>query len=313
MLQMADGTEQTATSAQWSSSSGVLEFNVNVPGFARTHPQIWGETVIYVNVTGVTGVSRSSREVFVMPDGTFRMVGLVTDADDSRPIRDARVEARLSEDPSSNVVGFWAFTTTDLSGRYRLYGVPPESYLHVRRPGYLPITERIQTGSHTSRDFTLRVDSNVPSFEGTYTMTVDATSCTGFNRPLEPQYRLRTYTATIAQSSARLTVRLSDAQFLPNSSGFSGIPTPTGADMLARTCLLCYYFNPPSYPPEPDVAERLADGTFLEFSGRYRLTGTRDRLSGQGEGYSYLQRWTSFQPPNLLSGCIGPRLTLERR
>lgn len=200
---------------------------------------------------------------------------------------------------------------TDATGRYRLYGVPVESYLHVRRPGYVPVTERIQIGNHTTRDFQLRGDGNVPSYEGIYTMTVDATSCTGFDRPLEPQYRLRTYTATIRQSGVLLTVRLSDVPFVPRSDGFSGIATATGADVRLRSFYLSYYFNPTSYPPEPDVAERLADGTFLETSGQARLTGTPDRLSGTGE--LYLRQWSAFQAHTFLGGCSQPRLTLERR
>ena len=112
-----------------------------------------------------------------MPDGTFRMVGSVTDADSpGQAIPDAILQARLGEDPSSRLM---AGTRAGTDGRYRLYGVPQESYLHVRRHGYVPVTERIQIGSHTTRDFQLRGDGNVPSFEGTYTMTVDATNCTG--------------------------------------------------------------------------------------------------------------------------------------
>ncbi len=191
-----------------------------------------------------------------------------------------------------------------------LYGVPAESYLHVRRGGYVPVTERLQIASHTTRDFTLRIDSKVPSFDGTYTMTVDATRCTGFSTPLEPQYRLRTYTATIKQSGARLTVALSDAPLAPGSAGFSGIATPTGADMQLRSFYDSYYFNPTSYPPLPDVAERLADGTFLETSGRARLTGTPDRLSGTAD---MLRRWGSFEAHRFLGGCSQPRLTLVDR
>jgi hypothetical protein len=189
----------------------------------------------------------------------------------------ASLEARLGEDSSSRRM---AGTRTDGSGRYVLYGVPADSYLHVRRVGYLPVTERIQIGSHTTRDFQLRVDGNVPSFEGTYTMTVDATNCTGFNVLVEPQHRLRTYTATIRQSGARLTVALSDARFDPGSDHFSGIATPSRADVDLRS-----FYDPwenPSGPAQPDVVELLADGTALHpySEGEARLTGTPDRLSG---------------------------------
>lgn len=315
MLQLADGTEKAATSARWFSSvTPVLSINTNT-GMASTPYGFWGETTLSVEVslagTGLTGQNRGSREILVLPDGTFRVVGAVTEAD--RPgqgVPDAILEVRLTEDLSSRPV---AGARTDATGRYRLYGVPAESYLHVRRGGYVPVTERIQIGSHTTRDFQLRLDGSVPSFEGTYTMTVDATICTGFSgRELEPQYRLRTYTATIRQSGARLTVALSDARFDPGSDHFSGIATPTGADVHLRSFYDPYYY--PSYPEQPDVVELLADGTALEVYGKARLTGTPDRLSGTLFG---IGRWSA--PPGFgsgaqfLGGCGRPRITLTRR
>ena len=194
MLQLNDGTERAATSARWFSSlPPVLSINTNT-GAASTSYVFWGETTLSVEVslgTGLAGQTRGSREILVMPDGTFRIVGGVTEAD--RPglgVGDATLEVRLTEDLSSRPV---TSARTDTTGRYALYGVPAESYLHVRRDGYVPATERIQIGSHTTRDFQLRVDGNVPSFEGTYTMTVDAINCTGgFRLPVESQHRLRT-------------------------------------------------------------------------------------------------------------------------
>ena len=59
-----------------------------------------------------------------------------------------------------------AGTRAGADGRYRLYGVPQESYLHVRRPGYVPVTERIQIGSHTTRDFQLRGRRERPIVRG---------------------------------------------------------------------------------------------------------------------------------------------------
>ena len=315
MVTLSDGTEKAATTARWFSSAHPLLTIDENTGLARNpFPDLWGAVVLMVypslDGTGLNGQREFSREILVMPDGTFRMVGSVTDADSPGPgIPHAILEARLGEDPSSRLM---AGTSTDGTGRYALYGVPADSYLHVRRVGYLPVTERIQIGSHTARDFQLRFDSNVPSFEGTYTMTVDATTCIRSTRPLDPQYRVRTYTATIRQSGARLTVSLSDARFLQGSDGFTGIATPTGADVLLRTFYDSYYF-PNSYPPQPDVAELLDDGTFLETITTHRgarLTGTPDRVSGTV--YS-LRQWRAIERSNDLSNCSEPRITLTRR
>lgn len=315
MVKLSDGTEKAATGAQWfSSNAAVLNIDRNT-GAARTLRDIWGEATANVEVlsldgASLTGQTRASREILVQPEGTFRMVGSVTEADSpGQGIRDATLEVRLTEDLSSRPV---AGAGTDGAGRYRLYGVPPESYLHVRRGGYVPVTERIQVGGHTTRDFQLRFDGNVPSFDGTYTMTVDASNCIRFNVPVPSEFRVRTYTATIRQSGARLTVVLSDAQFYPGSGGFSGIATPTGADMEVRSFYDPYYY--PSYPQQPDVVERLADGTALEVYGGARLTGTADRLSGS---VGAIRRWqtlpTGSSRPTFLGGCAEPRLTLTRR
>ena len=312
VFQLNDGTERAATSARWfSSNMAVLYMDTNT-GMARTPFGIWGEATVSVEVslagTGLTGQNRGSREILVQPDGTFRIVGSVTEADSPGVgVPDALLEVRLTEDLSSSPV---TFTRTDATGRYRLYGVPAESYLHVQRGGYLPVTERIQIGSHSNRDFQLRFDGNVPSLEGTYTMTVDATNCIRFNVPVDPQYRLRTYTATIRQSGARLTVGLSDAAFFTGSDGFSGIATPSGADVQLRSFYNPYYY--PYYPPQPDVAELLPDRTVLEVYGKARLTGTPDRLSGT---VGAIRRWQAptFQGPGFLGGCAEPRITLTRR
>jgi carboxypeptidase family protein len=313
MLQLSDQTERAATGARWgSTNSAVLRIDNNT-GVASTPFGLWGEVTLSVEVslagTGLVGQTRGSREILVQPDGTFRIVGGVTDADSAGlGVPDATLEVRLTEDLSSRPV---TLARTDATGRYRLYGVPAESYLHVRRPGYLPVTERIHIGSHTSRDFQLRVDGTVPSFEGTYTMTVDGTTCTGFNDLVASQFRLRTYIATIRQSGARLTVGLSNAAFHSGSDGCSGIAIPSGADVHLRSFYNPYYY--PSYPPQPDVAELLGDGTVLEVYGKARLTGTPDRLSGTLYG---IRQWDAPRFPfgaRFLGGCQQPRITLTRR
>jgi hypothetical protein len=318
VLQLNDGTERAATSARWfSSNSAVLYIRDHNTGVASTPFGIWGEVTLSVEGFSLDGIqlagqTRGSREILVQPDGTFRVVGGVTEAGSKRQgVPSAILEVRLTEDLSAQTV---TYAGTDATGQYRLYGVPPESYLHVRRPGYVPVTERIRVGSHTSRDFQLRVDGNVPSFEGTYTMTVEATNCAGWNPPLASQYRLRTYTATIRQSGARLTVALSDARFAPGSDGFSGIATPSGADVNLRS--FYNFWENPSGPEQPDVVELLADGTaLLPYSdGEARLTGTPDRLSGTLVAIS---QWQA--PPRsgggagFLGGCSAPRITLTRR
>ena len=135
----------------------MLSINTNT-GVASTPSTpfdfLLGETTLNVEVSlagaVLTDQARGSREILVLPDGTFRVVGAVTEADSpGQAVRDAILEVRLTEGLSSLPV---ARASTDATGRYRLYGVPAESYLHVRRPGYVSVTERTHVGSHTTRD-----------------------------------------------------------------------------------------------------------------------------------------------------------------
>ena len=97
--------------------------------------------------------------------------------------------------------------------------------------------------------------------------------------PLASQYRLRTYTATIRQSGVRLTVGLSDAPFLPGSDGFSGIATPTGADVQLRS------FYDPYYLPSLPAATRCRRTARRWHLSRGQRAGQADRHAGSRIGH----------------------------
>ena len=119
---LADGTSRrVAGPISWRSSSSVCE--VTPLGLVTAIER--GETVL----TAAIDNRSSTREVIVLPDGTFRLTGTVTEAGVGLPIAGARLEVIAS--PPSPLVTF-----TDGGGRYRLYGVAGDIQLRVTKEGY---------------------------------------------------------------------------------------------------------------------------------------------------------------------------------
>ena len=81
----------------------------------------------------------SSKEMVVVPDGTFRVIGA-----DHRGRRHAAVIRRR---PCRGIPG-GAVATTNGSGQYRLYGVPPDATIRVTADGYLPSERSLQLTGH---------------------------------------------------------------------------------------------------------------------------------------------------------------------
>jgi hypothetical protein len=288
--------------ARWSSSnSGVLQ--VNSAGVATAVSQ-GGEATVRVEVTDMTQTARgpstvtrtASREVVVVPDGTYRLVGTVTDADlPTLPVVGARVEV-----PG----GVSAITGSD--GRYRLYGVPPESDVEVTKEGYRSDLQRVQLTAHATQNFRLALIGQRLDLAGSYTLTVEASGCPG-SRPLPSALQRRTYDVRLTQTGAALEATLTEPRFRLNSIGrgnqFTGRAETDGATFILQQFFDYYYpyYGPASYP---NVAERLADGTHLVVSGTAVTTGSRVAgLSGTLNGT--MQQWDSrFPAPQfLLTSC----------
>jgi hypothetical protein len=266
-----------------------------------------GETVISVK----TIRSSATKEVLVLPNGTFRVVGVVSEAGQpASRLPAARVEVRTEPDATAPVV---TFATTGGDGRYRLYGVPPDAYLRVSKAGYHDTTEHRQFTNNAILDLALKWGSDPPSLAGEYVMTVQAVQCPF--RPLPQDLQVRRYGATIQQAGTALTVTVRDARFLTHSNGesnrFTGIVTPSGASFQIEGFYDFYYY--PQYSPTPALAEVLGDGTLLVVNGRTSATGTSGTLSGVLSGGMNHYEGTLPGSVRWLDGCPGPRLTLTRQ
>jgi hypothetical protein len=299
----SDNSTRPVSAVQWNSSNRTL-LQVTESGLATTAP-LYGETMLQAQVgeAAASGPRQATREILVQPDGTFRLVGAILEAGTGGlRVPGARLEARVDANLSAPIV---TFVTTGTDGAYRLYGVPPDPFIHVRKPGYRSTTVPIQLAAHATRNFDLELDGQRLALSGAYTMTVEAGSFCGVP-PLRNDLKRRTYEADITQNGPYLTIVLSGA--LAPGGRFSGVASLSGADVELRD--RGDYWSPEPYN-YPDVVEAVGDGTVLVTTGRATLVQTPTGLSGNLAG-----DMTQYSGPTLdrsLAGCRTATLTLTRR
>lgn len=308
---MSDGTARVPKTVKWTSTQPVL-FQVSASGLV-TATQVRGEAALLVEVVVQNGKAptRAGRDILVMPDGTFRLVGTVTEAEaNGIAIGGVRVEARVDEDGPVAT-----FATSGPDGRYKLYGVPGDSYLRVWKDGYVAATDRLRLGAHETRNIQLRVEGGRASIAGDYTMTVDAGASGCFSKALPEELRRRSYDATVTQNGPRLEVRLTSPAFALDGQGrgnrFNGTASSTQARLTMADFGWPYYS--PTAPTHPDIAERLPDGTTLVVAGEATLSQTADGWSGTMLGYLSQYDGGNFPNVRFMSGCPASRVTLSRR
>jgi hypothetical protein len=261
---LANGTSRALPFATWQSSDASL-LQITQDGLATAQPRT-GEAVLSAR-TSVT----STKEVLVLPTGTFRLVGQVTDANPGNvPVFGARVE--VTGGPS---------TTTDGTGRYRLYGVAGDVEIRVTRDGYEPLVQTVSVNAHGTRNFSLPVEGGARNFAGDYMLTVEAAAgCPGSSRPIDEALRRRSYEVRLSQSGSQLTVLVTDGRANVTrgiGNRFVGLLTAAGANFQIEWPY--YYYT------HAELAERLPDGTILTIYGGAITTGSRDGLSGPLNGW----------------------------
>ncbi len=220
------------------------------------------------------GALNALKEVIVVPAGTFRLTGIVNEAEGTPiPVPGARVDVTASGGNSLS-------TTTGADGQYRLYGVAGDAELRVTKNGYEVNTRQVSVQDHGIQNFELRITSARIDVSGTYTLLLTAAdTCRG---RLPDEALRRTYTASIVQEGARLEVRLAGGTFVNNRTGrgssFTGRVEPT---ILAFTLNLQPYYNYYPYIPDyyPDIVEQLTDG-YLVVSGTVTAQASAQRISG---------------------------------
>ena len=297
IVRLNDGTSQTPTSVRWSSHRGLLRMDAS--GLA-TAAQATGEDILSAEATSSAGVTRGSKEILILPDGTYRMVGIVTESSsEATPIVGARVEV---------TTGTPLAAVTDWDGRYRLYGVPGIADVRVTRDGYQHHAQRLQLAEHVTQNFQLALSGMRLDLAGPYTLAIDVACAT--STPVPPDARHLSYAAFLTQTGATLEVVLTEAsRFRLNGVGrgdrFSGRVDAAGATFnLAGFSDTYYYFGPGNPPGYANLVERLADGTYLVVAGTAVTRSLHAGLSGDLKGgvARYDSRFPSIP---LLSSAAG--------
>jgi hypothetical protein len=279
----SDGVGQTVR-ATWSSSNPSL---LQIDATGRATAQSAGDVVISAEADGL----RATREVLVIPVGTYRLTGLV--AGPSWPVSGVRLDAAGGRT-----------ATSAADGSYRLYGLSGLTDITLTRDGYQPARHRLDITAHTVHNFVLDAPPP-PNLAGAYTLTVESqTVCSG-ESPLRPDLRRRTYTAVISQTDSRLEVRLTEPRFVNLGGGvlmnvFPGYVTPQGATFVVME---------DGYDVDFRIVEQLPDGTVLHLGGSATTSASSAGLSGPYQGW--FKHWDRFPfPTRELGSCAARSFTM---
>ena len=251
---------------------------------------------------------RATMEITVVPEGTYRVVGDVTEADSSSlAISGARVEVT----PGGLV------TSTNAAGRYKLYGVPADAQIRVTAEGYLPHERSLRLTGHATEDVPLTLSGARLTINGPYTLAIDAVNAATC-LPLASQHR--SYEAVVTQTGPVVAVALTEPRFTVNQigrgNGFTGrVVGPVATFTLGFDEESFTFPGVPDPMSYPDVAERLPDGTFLVVWGTAAVTASAGGLTGHLNGA--FSGWARGFPTNreLLGSCNSQthRFTLTPR
>lgn len=235
-----------------------------------------------VDVTAAYDSRISSTHVIVVPAGTYRVAGIVSESGPpSAPLPDALVEVISG-------IGAGLSARTTIEGRYRLYGVSGDADVRVTKPGFQPRIVHLTVSSHLMQDVEIDPETPRQNIAGVYRLEIAAAAAC--SHVLREDLRTRTYMAEIIQSGPLVEARLSGATFSRNSAGsgdrFRGRVGPDGVSFNLAAHAYSYY----SYARYPDVLERLPGVGFLVVDGAATLTGLPSRLSGVLTGaYQYFE------------------------
>jgi hypothetical protein len=267
IAQFADrSTRDVTTEAHWRQDSRKATST-------STSGLITGLNVGEARVMALFNGHQGSKDVLVLPAGTYRLMGTVTAADlPSEVVEGALVEVTIG-------AGTGITADTDSIGQYRLYGVSGEIGLRVTKDGYESAAHSVFVADHRASHHT-KLTPIAPrvGVSGTYTLTITAArECgTGLGEGRLPtEARVRAYSATVQQTGSRLEVRV--------ASPTTHYGTIFGRAEPGRVLFdLAWYDD--SGIPDPSIIEQLGSETFLAVRGKATAVGSADRLEGTLHG-----------------------------
>ncbi len=246
-----------------------------------------GDTQISATVAPHSSV----KNVVVTPPGTFKLMGSVFEEASNLKIGSARVEVRSA---TGAVV-----TTTGFEGTFKLFGVPADIELLVTHGDYVTHRQDLHLSEHTTLQLPLKLSDRSADLSGTYTLNVGGAECGGPSS-LPEEMRQRTYTAAVTHEGSKVDVVLSGAAFSMNR--FTGKVAGTRATFVLYGIEFDHYAYYSLFFG-PDVAERLADGTFLVSSGTAELEVSPSRWEGRLNGN--MRQLATLPNGRLIGQCSG--------
>ena len=293
----SNGTREDVTAkAQWTSNNASI---VTTQGEGRYS----GNAVGDAQISARFGALNASKEVIVVPAGTFRVTGRVVEFDGVSPVSGARVEARNSS-------GTGPVTESDGSGFFKLFAVTADAEIVVTRAGYDENRRRITLDNHSTANFAMVLSGPRPELAGTYTVTLDLTGCRdGFRL----EYARRVYTAVVEQSESAVEVRFTEPAFAINSINrgnlMQGRVQGGSLFLEALTNYYYYYYGPSNYP---FLVERLPDDSRLVVGGSGTLVESGGSHTGKMNGFAS-NYGPGFPRDKYLGSCGTSQLTFTRR
>ncbi len=287
-------TDVTAT-AEWNSSNSNVVRSMGQGRFL-------GGAIGEANITGRANRA-VSREVVVVPDGTYRIVGRVTESGDPRrAVANALVRAVDSH-------GAGPSSSTDTGGYFRLYGVAADAELIVTRDGYSQTSQRLRVDTHTVINLEMPLAAPRLDVTGRFAATFDWSACqTSFPEDL----RRRVYTADVTQEAARVQVRFTSPGFAMVNGVLSNLmeggADPINVVIATPTTVPQTFYGITEYP----VVEILPDDTRLEVFATVKLVATAAGFAGPIEGRAG-HHGPRYPLDTERGSCTAGRLTLERR
>jgi Bacterial Ig-like domain (group 2) len=299
IARLSDGSSRDITQeAVWASSNRMV---LTVSAGRVTGVQT-GEARALVGL----GATTANREVIVVPQDTFRIVGLVTEVDGpSSPVIGATVAV-------ASGVGAGLTTSTGDDGRYKLYGLAGDVELQISKNGYHTHVQQYRADHHAILNAQLRLVNARRDLSGAYTLTIAAADDCRFQLPEE--LRVRNYRALVTLTGNQLDVRLEGATFALAASG-QGDKFRGRAEagellfMMGGYEAYAYFYYKLNYG---DIVEQLTDSSFLVVSGRASVN--ESSLSGVLDGAITLLSGTMKYFPQTIATCrsTAHRFTLRR-
>lgn len=255
-----------------------------------------GESVVTARFEG----RAAETTIFVLPKGTFRLAGVVSES--GVALEGVKITVIAG-------VGAGLTAVTDVRGDYALYGVAGPVQIRASLTGYVETTQGIEVAAHLLHSLELVSSRSRDDYAGIYSLTVTGTDTPG--RPCAPGFpealKRRVYVAHIEQTGADLEVSLSEADFIRGH--FRGAVTQSGK--------ITFWIKPTSVwdYDEEEVAERLSDGTQLFVSGTIDARSTSTGISGTVSPSFGGSIWRSSVTGSYSqsSGCPLDRFEMVRR